>query len=111
MTPDVTYLAVTAAGVTSLAVVTVTSPMSGASRAFLSDLSTFAYSSSTGDRSERSLSELQGSAQIEPTLSYVYIIRCSIKSIVVCLRDRLKQIDPRFDLLQLEYYYTYLAYA
>lgn len=49
-------------GVTSLAVVTVTSPMSGASRCRRrSDLSTFAYSSSTGDMSDKSLSELHGS--------------------------------------------------
>lgn len=45
-------------GVTSLAVVAVTSPMSGGSRRVLW---TLAYSSSTGDKSERSLSELQGS--------------------------------------------------
>lgn len=61
---NMTYLVVTAVDMTSLAAVTVTSPMSGASRGFLSDLSTFAYSSSTGDKSERSLSELQGSAEI-----------------------------------------------
>lgn len=49
-------------GVTSLAVVTVTSPISGASRCRRrSDLSTFAYSSSTGDMSDKSLSELHGS--------------------------------------------------
>lgn len=49
-------------GVSSLIAVAVTSPMSGASRCRRrSDLSTFAYSSSTGDMSDKSLSELQGS--------------------------------------------------
>lgn len=40
----------------------VTSPRSGASRR-RSDLSTLAYSSSTGDSSDRSLSELHGSTR------------------------------------------------
>lgn len=42
--------------------VAVTSPRSGGSRR-RSDLSTLAYSSSTGDKSDKSLSELQGSVK------------------------------------------------
>lgn len=47
-------------GFTSSTTGAVTSPRSGASL-FRLDLSTLAYSSSTGDRSDKSLSELHGS--------------------------------------------------
>lgn len=47
----------------------VTSPKSGGSRR---DLSTFAYSSSTGDKSDRSLSELHGSVKLIITETIIY---------------------------------------